>query len=946
MQKKIYILFMTISVAIIFLGVHSLYAITNIDKEYTDTQYLASKWYIEKQYNKKNYRISDNITRKEMMKIIINTSNIKLDNSCNWIFEDVINDWWCKYIESALENWLITWNSKFRPNNNITKIETLKLILNTKWIQKVQNTDDWKKDYIITAYNNKIIDKMYTDYDTVVTRWWIFSVLYNSIVSKWSSDNKTESDNKTNNNKCWDGTCDNIEKSKWICPTDCNNKTVSDNISFQKSCLSKDQTKAYVTIGVNISDYYDPELLEKNLNRLFDIYDKYHIKPDLYFSEPALKSLEKYSDLIERIKSSEAWIAYQYRRPHPAYDSIISNAYYKDKCVKVADLSYQEKIKLLKEYEKYAMNLTEENFWDSNYCTKLSSQKGEKGWIEYLQEIFGDVLVAAISNTLDPDLERAEAEILVWKGVKMFVVEHFGNTKENTLLEKKYNAYQRPSDFGFLNLNDSVSQLDKFYDELNKFNYNRPVFIPIVNHEYDFYKNAGWELTPKKWKSIYLSNEQQDKMFDEYEKMLSALVSDSQIKIINSQNILDIFEFNENCELMPENNSINTNTQKCKDWICNSLEQEKNECDTDCKEDISDQWNNPVYVTFYTHNEAGWIWKDYLDNETKYKEYRNDLIKKIKLLNSYWIKLNWETDTTILLAMKKWEKWSLLADTNNKNILRWMVEDMNMIIDPHWAKDNAYNYADIAYMIEEFWVKSSGVVGWFILYSCDNNWNIQTKDNWYDEIWISEDWLIYGQKYPDFSWKPTIIWQPAMVWHNYDEFSSWVWKPSENNFAKHSTSGKYIYVWQWYPHTKKLIPKSSSEIFVNDTEYIDELIEKIDSWKLSNKEMFTVSIHLRDEPNITTYDNLKDFLESLEKLKNKIIYLDYESVWELWQKEYNSTPSKVEISNFSFYNDILSDTCKSNNSIQDVNNTNTQKCWDWICDSTEQSKGVCDTDCK
>jgi len=49
-----------------------------------------------------NYLLDADISRKELMKIIIQASGIETRDSCKNIFSDVEDDWGCKYIETAL----------------------------------------------------------------------------------------------------------------------------------------------------------------------------------------------------------------------------------------------------------------------------------------------------------------------------------------------------------------------------------------------------------------------------------------------------------------------------------------------------------------------------------------------------------------------------------------------------------------------------------------------------------------------------------------------------------------------------------------------------------------------------------------------------------------------------------------------------------------------------
>lgn len=128
--------------------------------------YLAKKQIInDYSWAIDQYRINDNISRKEVMKIIINSYewykwDIKGTYKCLWKYKDVVDDWGCKYIEKSLdEKFIEKWES-FRPDESITISETLKLIFKVKKQEKKYNSWDWQKDYIDTAYDLwRIYDK-------------------------------------------------------------------------------------------------------------------------------------------------------------------------------------------------------------------------------------------------------------------------------------------------------------------------------------------------------------------------------------------------------------------------------------------------------------------------------------------------------------------------------------------------------------------------------------------------------------------------------------------------------------------------------------------------------------------------------------------------------------------------------------------------------------------
>lgn len=139
---------------------------------------LAEMQIIEFQKSASNYRLDDTISRREFMKVITKTAWFKVTETCDGKFQDVGTwDWWCKYIEIALKNSYIASNNLFRPSDEITKAESMKLILKARWFTRMEVSWDWREDDMISAHSLWIIDKRYDDFNTYVTRAWIFRLL-------------------------------------------------------------------------------------------------------------------------------------------------------------------------------------------------------------------------------------------------------------------------------------------------------------------------------------------------------------------------------------------------------------------------------------------------------------------------------------------------------------------------------------------------------------------------------------------------------------------------------------------------------------------------------------------------------------------------------------------------------------------------------------------------
>lgn len=163
-------------------------------KEIETANFLAWKDII-KDYSSDTiaYRLDDTITRRETMKIVMKLSWITIEDKCEEKFDDVKNgDWGCKYVEAALDAWFIAENDNFRPDDNITKTESMKLVLKAKSINKSQKTDNWQEDYMETAFKYGIIETKYSDYNADAKRWWIFTIATATIVKEEEIKKKQE----------------------------------------------------------------------------------------------------------------------------------------------------------------------------------------------------------------------------------------------------------------------------------------------------------------------------------------------------------------------------------------------------------------------------------------------------------------------------------------------------------------------------------------------------------------------------------------------------------------------------------------------------------------------------------------------------------------------------------------------------------------------------------
>jgi len=168
MRKKISILLL-----VLFLFISTTFGATSNEKLAVD--FLAEKGIIVDNWeNYDKYNLDFSITRREMLKVMMNISGKVVKDTCEWRFSDMSEkDWGCKYAEAALNEWYIAWNKIFRPDDGVTKIEALKMIMQAKWIER-DEASDWREGYVSKAVTENILDNSFSNYNDLSDRGWIF----------------------------------------------------------------------------------------------------------------------------------------------------------------------------------------------------------------------------------------------------------------------------------------------------------------------------------------------------------------------------------------------------------------------------------------------------------------------------------------------------------------------------------------------------------------------------------------------------------------------------------------------------------------------------------------------------------------------------------------------------------------------------------------------------
>jgi hypothetical protein len=213
------------------------------------------------------------------------------------------------------------------------------------------------------------------------------------------------------------------------------------------------------------------------------------------------------------------------------------------------------------------------------------------------------------------------------------------------------------------------------------------------------------------------------------------------------------------------------------------------------------------------HNEEPPSNPDFVNDAATFSQWRNALKLFADMLAAEGVMLNFQSDWNFLQAVAMYDDG---ADTGGKNILRYLKEDLGFEIDPH-AHESQYNYADVAYLIDQLGVAPSAIAGGLLAGppgSCI-----------VEHFWQP----ITGQHYPSYTWTAQAIWGGGTANH-IDEQGLWisgVWRPMDNeHFSVHDP----------------LAPIPHIGAYGSTWETLDQLIAKQERGELEPGQMYTATV--------------------------------------------------------------------------------------------------------
>lgn len=281
----------------------------------------------------------------------------------------------------------------------------------------------------------------------------------------------------------------------------------------------------------------------------------------------------------------------------------------------------------------------------------------------------------------------------------------------------------------------------------------------------------------------------------------------------------------------------------------------------------------PVYLTFVTHNEENEIY----NNFNYYILRRNITVQLADYVVQKGVKWNFQSDWKFLVAVKNFDTGNVVSNTNGKNLIKWLTEDMGISCDPH-AHENQYNYADVAYLHTQLGITPAPIVGGFIYNQ------IIGGNNWED----LEDGQ-HGRIYTSYFWQPDILWGGGTPLHVNDPMNYGAWKPqSMANYYVHDTS----------KHLTLIGNGCSNKIF--DTTAVTTALNKIRNlmnaleYKLIPDTGFYTAVVFMSvgQFNTTQLNKMKQFIDtmSIYVSQGKVQWKTIGELYDYWNTTYQKKP--------------------------------------------------------
>ena len=276
----------------------------------------------------------------------------------------------------------------------------------------------------------------------------------------------------------------------------------------------------------------------------------------------------------------------------------------------------------------------------------------------------------------------------------------------------------------------------------------------------------------------------------------------------------------------------------------------------------------PIYVSIVTHNEQP---RDpsapaYSTNAKYFMRNRDATVDFARMLYTEGVKYNFQSDWDFVMGVLKYDNGT--HSTGDKNVLRYLVENLSFEVDPH-AHETRYSYADVAHLHQEAGVPPSYIAGGFIA--------MPTGDSKLEYLWEP----VCGKQF-DCEWQAQATWGGGTSGHENEEdlWISGIWKPQDNaHFTTHSDGAPL-------PHVGG---------YMRGWDGLRDLLEHQRNGDLEPSSVHTQTIFVRQDDlvNPVFTEEFRAEIQSLsdETQDGRIRWVGLNEVLHIWETEYDCQPN-------------------------------------------------------
>ncbi len=262
-----------------------------------------------------------------------------------------------------------------------------------------------------------------------------------------------------------------------------------------------DGTKSvYFNFIVNCHDFTQAQHSYATILRLLNIFKKYNVKADFYFSEPLVKEFQSnYPDIFDSIKAAGIGIGIHHRPPHPLqFNGSIEND--------LGNMEWDKAIPHISNFESRQLN----TIWGDTV-------NAVSGGFPFIENALGKApAVIATSGAQHKILSREANYVLKTMGAKSIMLFHESGSDTTYPFFWSQGLMVRPVDFSITRWKAGTQNTTQFWwnmietanelyyspvnylsQQLQVLNNTNLTFINSIMHENDFYYNAP------SWKPVY-----------------------------------------------------------------------------------------------------------------------------------------------------------------------------------------------------------------------------------------------------------------------------------------------------------------------------------------------------------------------------------------------------------------------------------------------------------